>query len=141
VLGGTFALILLAYLAKFWALAHRPLSAAMDRLPAGELQAARAGGATAATAVRTVWLPALAPALLAAAALVFVAALHEVTMSSLLYGPGTETVAVAVLNDQEVGGTGTTAALSVTLTSLIVAVALLSWLLIRLVRRGAGHAR
>ena len=33
----------------------------------------------------------------------FLTALHEVTMSSLLYGPGSETLAVVVLNSQELG--------------------------------------
>jgi iron(III) transport system permease protein len=134
-LGGTLALILLAYLAKFWALAHRTVSGAADRVPAGEWQAARTSGAGPVAAVRTIWLPALAPALLAAGLLVFVSALHEVTMSSLLYSTGTETVAVAVLNSQELGDTGTTAALSVALTGLLVAIAVPAWLLLRAAAR------
>ncbi|HZZ97241.1 MAG TPA: ABC transporter permease subunit [Jatrophihabitantaceae bacterium] len=135
-LGGTLALILLAYLAKFWALAHRTISGAVDRMPAGEWQAARVSGAGPVVAVRTVWLPGLAPALAAAAVLVFVTALHEVTMSSLLYSTGTETFAVAVLNSQQLGDTGTTAALSVTLTAVLVVIAVPAWLLLR---RQAHH--
>jgi iron(III) transport system permease protein len=130
-LGGTLALILLAYLAKFWALAHRTISGAVDRMPAGEWQAARVSGARPVVAVRTVWLPGLAPALAAAAVLVFITALHEVTMSSLLYSTGTETFAVAVLNSQQLGDTGTTAALSVTLTAVLVVIAVPAWLLLR----------
>ena len=118
------ALILIAYVAKFWALAHRTLSAAVDRLPPAEAQAARCSGATPMTAVRTVWLPALAPALLAGWLIVFVTALHEVTMSSLLYGPSSQTLAVAVLNSQELGDVGATAALSVVLTGLLLVAAL-----------------
>jgi iron(III) transport system permease protein len=121
---GSLGLILLAYLAKFWALAHRTLSAAVDRLPPAEAQAARCSGATPMTALRTVWLPALAPALLAGWLLVFVSALHEVTMSSLLYGPTTQTLAVAVLNSQELGDVGSTAALSVVLTGLLLVAAI-----------------
>jgi iron(III) transport system permease protein len=82
-------------------------------------------------AVRTVWLPSLAPALLGAWVLVCVTALHEVTMSSLLYSAGNETFAVYVLNSQELGGTGTTAALSVTLTALMFAVIVPAWLVAR----------
>jgi iron(III) transport system permease protein len=114
-------LILLAYLAKFWALAQRPLSGAADRLPDEERSAARVSGAGAVTAARTVLLPPLAPALLTAWLLVLVTALHEVTMSSLLYGPGGETFAVVVLNSEDLGRVGPTAALSVLLT-LVVAV-------------------
>ena len=40
-------------------------------------------------------------------------------MSSLLYGPGSETLAVVVLNSQELGRIGPTAALSVVLTVLV----------------------
>ncbi len=51
-LGGSLALILMAYLAKFLALAHRTASGAVDRLPPAEWQAARASGARPAVAVR-----------------------------------------------------------------------------------------
>lgn len=130
-LGGTLTLILLAYVAKLWAFAHRPISGALDRLPPEELQASRASGATALTAIRTVALRPLAPALLAAWLICFLVALHEVTMSSLLYGPGTETLAVVVLNSQELGGVGATAALSVVLTVLTLVPALGLWLVLR----------
>lgn len=136
-LGGTLLLILLAYLGKFWALAHRTVAGAIDRVPPGEWQAARVSGAGQVATLRTVWLPALAPSLAGAALLVFVAALHEVTMSSLLYSTGSETLAVAVLNSQELGDTATTAALSVTLTAVLLAVAAPAWLLLR---RARPHA-
>src|SRR3954447_12513213 len=97
-LSGTLALILLAYLAKLWAFAHRPIAGALDRLPADELRAARASGAAPLTPPRPAALRPLAPALLAAWLICFLTALHEVTMSSLLYGPGSETLAVIVLN-------------------------------------------
>jgi iron(III) transport system permease protein len=48
-------------------------------------------------------------------------------MSSLLYGPGSETLAVVVLNSQELGRIGPTAALSVVLTLLVALPALLLW--------------
>jgi iron(III) transport system permease protein len=125
-------LILVAYLAKFWALAHRTLSGAVDRLPPAEWQAARTSGARAPVAVATIWLPSLAPALLGAWVLVLLSALHEVTMSSLLYSFGNQTLAVAVLNRQEIGDVGATAALSVILTALVLAAAVPAGLLLRL---------
>ncbi|MBA2573162.1 MAG: iron ABC transporter permease [Nocardioidaceae bacterium] len=145
-LGSGLALILLAYLAKLWAFAHRPISGALDRLPPGELQAARASGAGALTAARTVALRPLAPALLGAWLICFVTALHEVTMSSLLYGPGSETLAVVVLNSQELGRIGPTAALSILLTLVILVPAVPLWMLIRWLRsprrvRGGARSR
>ena len=73
----------------------------------------------------------LAPALLAAWLVCFLTALHEVTMSILLYGPGSETLAVVVLNSAELGQVGQTAALSVLLTLLLLVPAGLCWLGIR----------
>jgi iron(III) transport system permease protein len=126
-LSGTLTLILLAYLAKLWAFAHRPIAGALDRLPPDELHAARVSGAGTVTAVRTVALRPLAPALLGAWLICFLTALHEVTMSSLLYGPGSETLAVIVLNSQELGRIGPTAALSVVLAVLVAVPAVLLW--------------
>lgn len=138
--GASLGLILVAYLAKFWALAHRTLSGAVDRVPHAEWQAARTSGAKPVVAVGTIWLPSLAPALLGAWVLVFLSALHEVTMSSLLYSFGNQTLAVAVLNRQELGEVGVTAALSVVLTALILVAAVPAWALLRLlVRRRDGH--
>ena len=133
-LSGSLLLILLAYLAKLWALAHRPISGALDRLPPDEQRAARASGARALTAVRTVVLRPLAPALAGAWLVCFLTALHEVTMSSLLYGPGTETFAVVVLNSEELGRIGPTAALCVVLVLVVTVPALLLLLAARLLR-------
>ncbi|MGI8625325.1 MAG: ABC transporter permease, partial [Geodermatophilaceae bacterium] len=135
-LGGTLAIILLAYIAKLWAVAHRPISGALDRLPPDELHAARISGASLLTAIRTVVLRPLAPALLAAWLVCFLTALPEVTMSSLLYGPGSETLAVVVLNSSELGQVGVTSALSVLITVLLLVPAAAVWLLIRRLNRG-----
>lgn len=135
-LTGSLLLIAMAYVAKLWTFAHRPLSGALDRLPTQELHAARVSGAGPWTAVRTVALRPLAPALAAGWLLCFLTAMHEITMSSLLYGPGDETLAVVVLNAQELGQVGPTAALSVLLT-LLVALPAASWLALR---RRFAHA-
>ena len=122
-LDGSVLIILLAYLAKFWVFGHRPVQAALDRLPAGLTRAARLSGAGPVTALRTVVLPPLTVALTTASALVFVLAFHELTMSTILYGPGTETFAVVVMNTQDLGGMGATAALALMLTAPVLAVA------------------
>ena len=137
-LSGSLVLILLAYLAKLWAFAHRPIAGALDRLPRAELHAARASGAGVLTAIRTVALRPLAPALLAAWLVCFLTALHEVTMSSLLYGPGSETLAVIVLNSSELGRIGPTAALSVVLSLLVAVPGLVLWEAGRRLRARAG---
>jgi iron(III) transport system permease protein len=117
----TLALILVAYLAKFWAIGHRSLAAAADRIPPDALRAARASGARPVVTSRTVTLPLLRPALAAAGLLVFVFSLHELAMSALLYGPGTQTLAVVVLNLNQIGDVLSTSALAVLLTGLVLA--------------------
>lgn len=116
------AIILVAYLAKFWALGHRQLAGSLDRLPPDLLRAARASGAGSLDAIRTVAVPILRPSIAVGWLVVFVFALHELTMSSLLYGPGSLTLAVVVLNVQQLGDPTVSAALAVLLT-LIVALA------------------
>jgi iron(III) transport system permease protein len=67
-------------------------------------------------------------------ALCFLTALHEVTMSSLLYGPGSETLAVVVLNSADLGRVGVTAALSVLVTAVVVLPAIALWAITRRAR-------
>jgi len=114
----TLAIIGIAYLAKLWALAQRPMAGAVERISPDLRRAARVNGAGPLTAFRTVTLPLLAPAVAAGWLLVFAFALHEVTISVLLYGPGTATLAVVVLNLQQLGDPTVTAALATLLTAL-----------------------
>jgi iron(III) transport system permease protein len=131
----TLAIILVAYLAKFWALGHRQLAGSVERLPADVVRAARASGAVPIIALRTIVAPILRPSITAAWVVVFVFGLHELTMSSLLYGPRTATLAVAVLNVQQLGDPTVTAALAVILMLVVAAAA------VPLLVLGRGRAR
>jgi iron(III) transport system permease protein len=115
----TLAIILVAYVAKFWALGHRQLAGSVERLPGDLVRAARASGAGPLDAFRSVVVPALRPSIIAAWLVVFVFALHELTMSSLLYGPGNATLAVIVLNVQQLGDPTITAAMAVLLVGVV----------------------
>lgn len=112
----TLLLILIAYVAKLWAVGHRSVQGAIRTMSPEVMWAARAAGASALAAGRTIKLPLLRPALVAGFALIFLFALHELTMSSLLYGPGTDTLAVAILNLQQIGDVPVSSALAVILT-------------------------
>ncbi len=133
----TLAILLVAYLAKLWALGQRPVAAAVSRLPADLARAARVHGAGSFTTLRTVVLPLLAPAIVAAGLLVFTVAINEVTISTLLYGPHATTLAVSIVNLQQLGDPTVTAALAVVLTA-IVGLAALGLLLLRRVPWGAA---
>lgn len=112
----TLLIVLIAYLSKLWGLGHRVVEGSADAVAPDLYLAARASGASAPTATITVLGPIMSPSLLGSWLLVFVFAFHELTMSSLLYGPGTSTLAVVVLNLQQLGEVSTTAALAVLLT-------------------------
>lgn len=120
----TLLLIGLAYVAKLWALGHRAIASAVEGLPEDVRRAARASGAGPATTAATVTAPLLRPAIAAGALVAFLFAFHELTMSALLYGPGTETLAVVILNLHQLGDVRATSALAVALTALLLAVAL-----------------
>ena len=120
----TLLIILIAYLAKFWALGYRPVTAGLDAIPADSYRAARVSGAGVWTTTRTIVLPLLRPMIIAGGLIVFMFGLHEVTMSSLLYGPGSATLAVVVLNLQQLGDNGLTASLALFLALLVTLAAL-----------------
>jgi iron(III) transport system permease protein len=109
---GTLGLILFAYLTRFQALALRPVAAAAARLDPTLDDAARGMGAGLARRLLRVHLPPLAPALAAGGVLVALTAVNEVTVSSLLYGPGTQTLGVLVFGLQESGQSPLAAAVS-----------------------------
>ena len=115
----TLAIILIAYLAKFWALGQRQVAGSLERLPADAVRAARASGAGPMVALGSIVVPLLRPSLIAGWLVVFLFALHELTMSTLLYGPRTATLSVVVLNAQQLGDPTVTAALAVLLVGLI----------------------
>lgn len=109
---GTLGLILFAYLTRFQALALRPVAAAAARLDPTLDDAARGMGAGTWRRLLQVHLPPLAPALAAGGILVALTAVNEVTVSSLLYGPGTQTLGVLVFGLQESGQAPLAAAVS-----------------------------
>ena len=119
----TLAIILVAYVAKLWAVGHRQLAGSLDRVPPDLVRAARASGAGALDALRSVTMPLLRPSVVAAWLVVFLFALHELTMSTLLYGAGTATLAVVVLDVQQLGDPTVSAALSVLLTGVVLVAA------------------
>ena len=109
---GTLGLILFAYLMRFQALALRPAAAAAARLDPTLDEAARGMGAGPWRRLSRIHLPPLAPALAAGGILVALTAVNEVTVSALLYGPGTQTLGVLVFGLQESGQSPLAAAVS-----------------------------
>lgn len=120
----TLGIILAAYLARFAALARRPLAAAMATLDPALEEAAAAAGAAPLPRFLTVILPLALPAAVSAATLVFLAAFNELTVSALLWSAGHETLGVAVFNLEQAGEATRAAALSVVAIAATVALML-----------------
>jgi iron(III) transport system permease protein len=101
VLTDTLWILLIAYFANDLSLAVRSVTTGVQQTDITLEEAARVSGAGFATTFRTIWLPLLKPAIVAAWFLVFMPAFGELTMSILLVGPGTETVGTVLFALQE----------------------------------------
>ncbi|MCC5976631.1 MAG: iron ABC transporter permease [Salinarimonas sp.] len=132
----TIWILLFAYLARFLALALRPVVAAMAQLDRAGEEAAQMAGARPFFRLRTIVLPLLAPALGAGAILVFLGAFSELTVSALLWSRGSETVGVVIFSLYDEGNSTAAAAVSVWVLLIILALAFLVSLLGRRLPEG-----
>jgi iron(III) transport system permease protein len=95
---GTLGIILVAYLARFFALALRPTIAGMELVNRNLDEAAQVAGAGVLRRLRSVILPVVAPSAAAGALLIFMTAFNELTVSVLLWSTGRETLGVIVFS-------------------------------------------
>lgn len=116
---GTLTIIFLAYLGKFWGLAE-PMTSMRSQIEMSCVRAGRTFGARPLLAYLIGIWPQMQAAALAIGVLVLVNSIYELTMSSLLFAPGTETLAIVVLNAEEGGDVATTATIGVLLTLLMI---------------------
>jgi iron(III) transport system permease protein len=126
---GTLGLIWLAYVARFWALALKPVAAARAAIDPRLTEAAAILGAGAIARFRAIELPMLAPACVAGGLLVALTALNEITVSILLYAAGTQTLGVVIYGLNDSGQAGMAAALAwlaLALVALLLAAASLA---------------
>jgi iron(III) transport system permease protein len=89
--------MLIAYVARFFPLSTRILTASLIGLHPELEESARACGATWFQAMRFILIPLLRPALIAAWIMLFVVFIRELGASILLYTSGTETLSVAMV--------------------------------------------
>lgn len=133
---GTLWIILVAYLARFLALALRPTIAAMAALDRTMEEAAQIAGAGPLRRLWAILLPMVAPAAMAGGLLVFMGAFNELTVSVLLWSTGRETLGVLVFNLYDQGASTSAAAVSVLTVLATLAIAGLLTLLARRLPRG-----
>lgn len=121
---GTPWIILFAYLARFLALAVKPVAATFAQIPPSIEEAGALCGARFGTRVATLIVPQLLPAMAAGGLLVFLTAFNELTVSALLWSAGTRTLGVVLHGFEEAGLTTEASALGVA-TILIVGLLML----------------
>lgn len=94
---GTLTIMLIAYVARFFPLSTRTVTASLTGLHPELEESARTSGASWAQAMWFILLPLLRPALVAAWIMLFVVFIRELGASILLYTSGTETLSVAMV--------------------------------------------
>ena len=120
----TIWIILIAYLASFMSVALKPLGAALAQSDIALEEAASLAGAGFGRRMADIVVPLIAPAAGAAAILVFLIAVNELTVSALLWSAGTQTLGVAVYNLQDSGSMSLASALSVIVVLMVLALML-----------------
>jgi iron(III) transport system permease protein len=128
---GTLGIILVAYLARFLALALRPSVAGMELVPKNLDEAAQVAGAGIIRRLRAVILPAVAPSAAAGGLLIFMTAFNELTVSVLLWSTGSETLGVAVFFLHYEGNSPAAAAVATISIAVTLALAFLVSLMAR----------
>jgi iron(III) transport system permease protein len=101
----TLAIILIAYVARFFPFATRTVSSMLVSINPELEQSSRASGAGWLQTMRYVLIPLLMPAIVAAWLMLFVIFIRELGATILLYAQGTETISVAlvVLSERSFG--------------------------------------
>lgn len=117
----TLWIILVAYVARYMAFAVKSVAASLEQVHPSLEEAARASGGTRLDAMKDVVLPLIRPGMVAGFLLIFLPAIRELTVSVLLYGPGTRTIGVATYALLEEGYTVYAAAMAaVTLAIMMI---------------------
>ncbi len=127
----TIWILLIAYVARFLVFGVRTVMAGLAQVHESLEEAARISGAGRAQAFRDVVLPIIRPSLTAGWFLAFIPAVAELTLSILLFSVGNETLGVVVFGLHDEGKIALSAALAVMVTTLMVAINLLTRIVLR----------
>lgn len=117
----TLGIIALAYVTAFVSIALKPVAAAAAQIDESLDAAARVSGAGFGQRFRRILMPLIAPSAASGAILVFLTAYNEVTVSSLLWSTGTETVGTTIFNYEDGGATTLAAAMAMLTVGVTVA--------------------
>ncbi|MCI8565261.1 MAG: iron ABC transporter permease [Lachnospiraceae bacterium] len=116
----TIWILLIAYIARFMNLGYNNISGAISQVDASLEEAARISGASQLRAFCDVMLPLLKASLVSSFFLVVAPTLSELSLSSLLWSVGNETIGTIVFSAKEEGRILLTAAIAIVLIILVV---------------------
>ncbi|MCL2093495.1 MAG: iron ABC transporter permease [Treponema sp.] len=117
---GTIWILLIAYMARFMNLGYNNISGAISQIDPSLQEAARISGAAHLRAFGDITLPLLGGSLASSFFLVAAPTISEVTLSTLLWSLGSETIGTVVFNAQEEGRILRTASLAIILIFLVI---------------------
>ena len=121
----TIWILLIAYIARFMNLGYNNISGAISQVDTSLEEAARISGASQLRAFKDVMLPLLKSSLISSFFLVVAPTISELSLSSLLWSVGNETVGTIVFSAKEEGRILLTAAIAIILIILVVFINLL----------------
>ena len=116
---GSILILYIAYFTRFLILQIRGSVTSLLQIDVSMEHAARTSGATAYHKWRKILIPLILPGLLSGAFLVFLTALTELTVSSLLWSSGSETIGLVIYNFEQAGYTTNSTAFSTIIVLLI----------------------
>ncbi|TFD96619.1 iron ABC transporter permease [Jeotgalibacillus sp. R-1-5s-1] len=117
---GTITILFIAYITRFMILQVRGSITAMAQVDPSMEEAAHIFGARPFVKWRRILFPLLLPGMLSGAFLVFLTALTELTVSSLLWSSGSETIGLVIFNFEQAGySTYSTAFSTVIVTAIL----------------------
>ncbi|MGJ9457958.1 ABC transporter permease [Oceanobacillus sp. CF4.6] len=117
---GSAAILYIAYITRFLILQVRSGITAFQQVDIEVEEAARINGSNGFGKWKKIMVPLIAPGILSGAMLVFLSALTELTVSSLLYSSKAETISVSILSFQQSGYTLYSTAFSSIIVVLII---------------------
>jgi iron(III) transport system permease protein len=117
---GTLGLVIIACVARFLPFATRHLTGQLEAIDSGQEQMARIAGASRGQWLRHIVLPLVRPSMIAAWLLLFVVFIRELGATIMVYGQGSETIAVAMAMQGD-GSPGRAAALAVVQSVVLMA--------------------
>jgi len=122
---GTIWILLIAYITRFTILQMRGSLTAFSQIDPSMEEAARTSGAKAYVKWKSILFPLLLPGVLSGSALVFLTALTELTVSSLLWSSGSETIGVVIFSFEQSGYTTYSTAFSTLIVLAVITMGIL----------------